>query len=189
MIRYIAALLFSAEMVFAQSGEDISQDTVDIVESVANAVLSEQRNLRWIQQAYNGDKETVISILERNGYTVDPKANWLGAADRFTVVSNAIAPGEIAFLVIPESEDAEPVSYAPLSLGLGIGGFGQYPPVVASHTSESIANRILDATRKSIAAVCGIGGQPESITGTASAAGIIEIEATWSGSNICDAVK
>jgi hypothetical protein len=187
MIRYIATLLFLAETAFAQSVETDGQATGSITESIAGALNLEQGSYDWIQQAHSGDKEKVISILEQNGYIVGPDANWLAAADRFTVLSRAAAPGKIVFLVIPDTADAKPVTYAPLDLG--ISGFDQYAASTASYTSQGIASKILDATKKSISAVCGIGAEPESVTGTASAAGIIEIEATWSGSSICDAVQ
>jgi hypothetical protein len=96
--------------------------------------------------------------------------------------------------VLPNANGAEPVSFAPRFRGgpalpyetqemmeLQNAFFGMEP--------NEIRDRIIEGMQMSINAVCLLGAQPETITGRASAAGVVEIEATWRGEDICDAAE
>lgn len=185
MIRLTTALLLVASAARAQDFE--TAVTADMFVSMKEAAAAQGVEFNWSIQEPSADQEKVLGILKGSGYMVDPGAEWLSSAKDFSLYSWAAAPGEVGYLVLPKATGAEPVTYAPLKFKIDKPDSTNM--VAAGYTADEIASRILDGMRKSIVMVCQIGAQPETITGKASAAGIVEIEATWRGSEICDAVQ
>lgn len=138
---------------------------------------------RWTERHAGVDAEKVRRTLEESGFTVDFDAPWLNSADDFTIYSSTSGPGQVGYLVVPNSSDAAPVTFAPALTGYA--GEIKTELYNTAWTSE-IGDRILAGMKSSITSVCGMGAEPESITGQASA-GFIQVAATWRGSAICEA--
>jgi hypothetical protein len=185
VVRFAIALFLVANSAFAQDSKLL--DAVEGMTGVLREGMSKSgTEIEWGLSLPNAEAQEIMRALSKSGYIVPLDAAWLTAADQFDLYSNPIAPGEVGYLVVPNAVGAQPVTYAPLRFTKGVGR--ESAMLVAGFTADDIADRILDGMQKSIAQICRIGAQPDTITGRASAVGIVEIEATWKGSDVCAAV-
>lgn len=132
---------------------------------------------RWADRETLADAGEVRQKLEGFGYDIDPEAEWLDASASFTLYSSFIGPGQVGYLVVPDDPNVSPLTYLPSNH-------------ITSHTvektglGEDLVGTVLEKMKSSIASVCKMGVQPETITGSANA-GLLQIAATWRGDDIC----
>lgn len=183
MLRMAVGFVVLATAVQAQefAPSDLRKNAQSLYETVE--MTDGFLEYRWEQQERNTDAQTVVNTLQYSGYPVDLKADWLQGVDGYSLYSSTTGPGQVGYLILPNGSDAAPVTFMPLPFATNAN------LIAAGYSADEIRERIVEGTRQSIASICKIGVQPQTITGKASAGGIVEIEATWLGSAICDAVK
>lgn len=125
---------------------------------------------QWSEKEIVEDADEVRRKLEGFGYDIDPQSEWLNSLDSFTLYSNSIGPGQISYLVMPNSADIPPITYSPFTGGAG-----------AQVAQVGFTENILDAVK---AYFCKMDPVPETVTGVINIQ-VGQFSVAWSGEDIC----
>lgn len=202
IISFVAlVLLISSTEIFAQSDGNsdnsgdylfpevkISDFESDPFEKNSVSTVSEPASF-WAQTfepvGTNLDAAGIAELLSGSGWTPSVINQELkDIAGPFSLYSAALAPGRINYYVAP-FDTTQP------SLKLLQGGETETVVPIgffSSDSSDKIKATIIEGMTSAIQGICELPGELIEIKAKASAAGIIEIEATWNAKGMCEEI-
>lgn len=138
----------------------------------------------WKEVDADASGSDVSDILEAEGWNSElarAKAGAFSSDGRYSVYTRNAAPGVSDLLVVPkENGSAQPVEFKAAGIDLWTQNAAWGFP-----TAEELRDEIVEGMQAAIDSLCGMRARPTEITGKASAAGIIEVEAKWLASEVC----
>ena len=168
MLRILALSMITATGAHAQ---EVITGPLRLDDGIAiNKDLSQVES-QWSDKEIVADADEVRKKLEGFGYDIDPQAEWLDSSDSFTLYSHPVGPGQVSYLVMPNSAGIRPVTYSPFTGAVG-----------AQVAQVGLTEDILDAVK---AYFCRMNPVPETVTGVIDLR-VGQFSAAWRGEDICE---
>ncbi len=168
------SLLLSASAAVAQQ--------VDLKTDMASATDMSPAGFEWKPIDNDASSDTVLNALSEAGW---PKMNVAGQlidAEKYDLFSRSARPGVISYLAVPQNSVNPPVEFSPMQSG------AEYTPALfgGGPSASEIREEIIEGMQAAIDALCGMNARPTTIRAQASAFGVVEVEATWTASEVCE---
>ncbi len=98
--------------------------------------------------------------------------------DVYALYERPVAPGLASYLVVPQSPGGSVTEF--------LGRSPESVDVVFGLDAASIRAEIIAGMEASLDSICGMRARPSQIRAMASVPGVLEIEATWNGDEVCN---
>ncbi|MFV0361102.1 hypothetical protein [Tropicimonas sp.] len=145
---------------------------------------------KWQQVKIDASAHEVSDFLETAGWNEGVAAGGyeaLSPDSRYSLYTRSIAAGVSDFLVVPEAADnMQPLEFKSAASS-GIVQAAWWPGSSRMPSAKDIRDEIIEGMQAAIDSLCGMRARPREIKAKASAAGIVEIEATWMSADVCAA--
>ncbi|TFH84776.1 hypothetical protein EQG41_20600 [Billgrantia azerbaijanica] len=154
--------------------------------------VAPSQSREWVPYGKDISGENLKKAFEMQGVWAEGFGDIdLEGASEYDLYLNRSSIGEVEYLAIPEGESSQPIQISSAG-AVHYGGMGESASEVASSwnpftkSAEEMRAEIISAIESTLDELCGMRARPQQIRALASAAGIIEFEATWSATEICE---
>lgn len=174
ILRSALALLSSASTAVAQQ--------IDVETDMTSGMDMSTTGIEWMPVDSDASREAVLDALSGAGWSEMNVADQLSDAVKYDLFSRSAAPGVVSYLAVPQNGFNPPVEFSPVQPGVEITPaiFGRSP------SANEIREEIIEGMQAAIDALCGMNARPTTIRAQASAFGVVEVEAIWTASEVCD---
>jgi hypothetical protein len=184
VIRY---LLWTTTLFIASSIVSFAQDAgmpaSDAGRTVPRTIFSAETS-QWKEVQQNAPGKNIAEILAEAGWPSIQVDTALNPSGQYNLYKKVVSPGVDSYLVAPVDGSAAPVQF-----GSGVTSNGDKVTLagwsMSGYSSDEIRKQILDGIQAAIDALCSMKVKPSQIRAQASAFGVVEVEATWQSTEVC----
>lgn len=157
--------------------ELVDESAIDY-QTTSSIAMSAAAVAKWVAVEKGTDASGVVSLLNEYGWDSEVVSAAVVAGDKYDVFTSVTRPGVKDFLLVPQNA----MGAIEFHGGSPVPGYAATP---ASWSKEQIREEILMGMQAAIDALCSMKARPTEISAKVSAAGVVEIEAKWTASEVC----
>jgi hypothetical protein len=176
-MQYLVQFFYSMLLISFISNGVIAQGVPEVAGVGEMTGLSSDRS-QWVPIQENASYQEIASILAESGWQL-PEDAELEAYAGATAFERIAAPGVKELLLVPQEGAATEFSPLNNEHAVDLAFWG------SRLDSDEIKNEILEGMQAAIDAICEMPARPREIRASASALGIVEVEAFWDASEVC----
>lgn len=162
-----------ANPALAQKSEPQKKQTEDIVEI---------EPIGWYRLMAGSNQDELIDLLSAVGWQ-GSKLEPAIPEGMYDVFTRSSAPGMVSYLAVPKAgmDMGGALQFSPMA-----DGYNVTPAAIWNRSADDIRDEIMRGMEAAIDSLCEMRAKPKTIRVKASAFGIVEVEATWDASEVCN---